>query len=322
MTEEFRASTRGKRTSVPAKSTAKPLAKPHSNSLTKPLPKPHGNRLVFAPELIADGKRRYETTLESLDSIAIDFGSNRSTLKNVAKREGWVRYVPPPRGLPRAAGIAAKAAALEAEALSLPPPLRASSTRDGGGEGGSGARQRDGVGWGEASSSPSQTTSELRPLLPPTPNPSPPLAEPVIGPAQEGRTRWLAGGGENSPTTPPTAPDTAWSLRERIDALRNAVDEEIAAVRALRAKLKTVPHGTEAAGRTSRTLADLTATLERLHRLEIGAPQHNGQDSHDDMPADLDEYRLELTRRIRQFLEGRSAGRDGGGAAAPAVEGA
>ena len=31
---------------------------------------------------------------------------------------------------------------------------------------------------------------------PPTPDPSPPLAEPVIGPAQEGRTRWLAGGGE------------------------------------------------------------------------------------------------------------------------------
>jgi hypothetical protein len=76
-------------------------------------------------------------------------------------------------------------------------------------------------------------------------------------------------------------------------------------VRALRAKLKSVPHGTEAAGRTSRTLADLTATLERLHRLEIGAPQHEGQDTYDDMPADPDEFRLDLARRIEAFLASR-----------------
>jgi hypothetical protein len=206
---------------------AKPKTKPHANSRTKAPPgslaRPHGNRLVFAPELIAEGKRRFETTPESLDSIAIDFSSNRSTLRNLAKREGWKRYVAPPRGLPRAADIATKAEALEVEAL-------------------------------EAEA--------------------------------------LEGNG-------------AWSIRERIDALRNAVDEEIAAVRALRAKLKTVPHGTEAAGRTSRTLAELTATLERLHRLEIGAPQHNGQDTYDDMPADLDAFREDLARQIEAFMESR-----------------
>lgn len=244
---------------------AKPKAKPHANSRTKPLPRslarPHGNRLVFSSELLADGKRRYETTPESLDSIALDFSSNRSTLRNVAKREKWVRYVPPPRGLSRAAEIAAKAEALEAEvleaealsALSSPPPERGRSPSE---------ARREGV-----ISAPQETPSLTLPL---------------------------SGGGNG-----------AWSMRERIDALRNAVDEEIAAVRALRAKLKGVPHGPETAGRTSRTLADLTSTLERLHRLEIGAPQHDGQDAYDDMPADLDEFRLDLARRIAAFMESR-----------------
>lgn len=255
---------RGTRVSVRAKSTAKPKADAHANahahanSLTKPLPKslarPHGNLLVFSPELIADGKRRYETTPESLDSIAIDFSSNRSTLRNVAKREGWKRYVAPPRGLPRAADIAAKAETLEAEALEA----MAHRTAD------------------------------------------------VRSPVEEG--------------------NGAWSLRARIDALRGAVDDEIAAVRALRASLKGVPHSTETAGRTSRTLADLTTTLERLHRLEIGASQHNGQDAHannhadkfSDIPADLDAFRDELARRIRAFVASRVGARNADGDSGPA----
>ena len=273
---------------------AEPKAKPHANSPTKRLPsslaRPHGNRLVFAPELIADGKRRYETTTESLDSIAIDFGSNRSTLRNIAKREGWVRYVAPPRGLPRAADIAAKAEALEAEALevealSSPPPERGRSPSE---------TRRVGV-----SSAQQESRSLTLPLI-------------------ASRTASIRSpmGGENG----------AWSVRERIDALRNAVDEEIAAVRALRAKLKTVPHSTETAGRTSRTLADLTTTLERLHRLEIGASQHNGQDAHannhadkfSDIPADLDAFRDELARRIRAFVASRVGARNADGDSGPA----
>lgn len=55
------------------------------------------------------------------------------------------------------------------------------------------SRKRRASGWG-ASSEKSEQVS------PPIPDPSPPLAEPVIGPAQEGRTRWLAGGGELAPS--------------------------------------------------------------------------------------------------------------------------
>lgn len=140
---------------------------------------------------------------------------------------------------------------------------------------------------------------------PPTPDPSPPC---------EARM----GGGETIPRQ-----DKAWSMRERIDELRHAVDEEIAAVRALRANLKGVPHSTETAGRTSRTLADLTTTLERLHRLEIGASQHNGQNAYADkfseLPADPDAFRDELARRIRAFVASRTGARDADRNSGPAA---
>lgn len=296
MTKAERAHARGKRVSARTSVRAKPKAKPHANSRTKHLPKsqarPHGNLIVFSPELIADGKRRYETTLESLDSVALGFSTNRSTLRNIAKRENWVRYVAPPRGMSRAADIAAKAAALEAETLNdRHPEVRGL--------------------WAE----PRRATAELSQESAVHPSR---LAVSAVTRVSD--TLWLApqddgegvGGGETSAAAPPAT--LAWSMRERIDALRGAVDEEIAAVRALRASLKGVPHSTETAGRTSRTLADLTTTLERLHRLEIGASQHNGQDTYadkfSDIPADPDAFRDELARRIRAFVAGRVGPRD------------
>lgn len=279
-----------KRTRAPARRVTLRAAHP------KPPPRPHGNSLVFSAELLADGKRRYETTRESLDSIALDFNACRTTIRNIAKREGWVRYVPPPRGLSRAATLLAEAEKLEADAFSLPPPsarLRAPSTRYGGGEGGSGARERDGVGWGDFSAHAPAFEGGIE--APPIPNPSPPLAA-------------LVGGGETIPhqdTAHDNAQAPAWNMRQRIETLREAVDDELAAVRALRASLKDVPHSPETAGRISHTLASLTATLERLHRLEIGAPRTHGADAYDDMPADIDEFRERLARRIRAFVASR-----------------
>jgi hypothetical protein len=272
-----RTSVRRTRTSARARTNAKP----HANSRTKPLPRPHGNRLVFSPALIADGKRRYETTPESLDSIALDFSASRATLKNIARRENWVRYVPPPRGLSRAAEIAAEAEALEAEVL------EAEAVHD--------------------------RHPEVRGLL----------AEPRRIDARAVALRGsltLApqGDGEGA-----AEGNGAWSMRERIESLRAGVDEQIAAVRALRANMKGVPHSPETAGRISHTLANLIASLERLHRLEIGASQHNGQNSYadnvSDIPADADAFRDELARRIDAFIASRANAADAGdGAAQPA----
>ncbi|MBS0246961.1 MAG: hypothetical protein JSR61_10100 [Proteobacteria bacterium] len=218
--------------------------------------------------MLADAKRRYETTTESLDSIGLDFEACRTTVRNVAKREGWIRYVPPPRGLPNAARLAAQAEALTA--LTCPGHVEAGE-RDGG-DGGA-TRTLD-------------------------------LSSPA---------------GEETMAAPPLR---AWNMRERIETLREAVDDEIAAVRALRASLKDVPHSPEIAGRISHTLASLTATLERLHRLEIGAPRPHGADAYDDMPADIDEFRERLARRIRAFVASRrqsdpAAGHPAAGADAP-----
>jgi hypothetical protein len=73
---------------------------------------PRSRRYSYTPALIADGRRRYEHTAETVTAIAADFGVNKSTLTRMARREGWVRYVAPPRDLPGAAKLAAAAEAL------------------------------------------------------------------------------------------------------------------------------------------------------------------------------------------------------------------
>ncbi len=69
---------------------------------------------------------------------------------------------------------------------------------------------------------------------------------------------------------------------------------------------------------TARAISILTEAFNKLQRLRAAQPGQNHDDT-SDMPADLDDYRLELTRQIEQFLESRfAAGADGQGAAQPA----
>jgi hypothetical protein len=84
---------------------------------------PSWRKFNFTPELIADCRRRYEETAEFVTSIALDYGVNETTLRRLAKSEGWLRFRPPPRGLPRTALLQARAEALE-EAIRRgdPPP--------------------------------------------------------------------------------------------------------------------------------------------------------------------------------------------------------
>ena len=122
---------------------------------------------------------------------------------------------------------------------------------------------------------------------PPTPNPSPPFAT-------------LTGGGEPAPGP---------SDIERIERL---VQRELAAEEAARANLGRMPRVPADAERCARTLATLTQTLNALARLRAGLEPDRGLPDRgladDDMPRDIDEFRHELARRIRAFVQSRTGG--------------
>jgi hypothetical protein len=244
-------------------------------------------RTRMTPELQAHVKRLYEETDQPICQIGLDVGINESIIRRMGPREGWVRYVAPPRDLPPLATLLAEVEALEASinaapVLSLPPRS--------GGEGGSGARERDGVGWGDSSSS-SQTWAEPEAQLPPTPNPSPPLAS-------------LAGGGERK--------ESAAEKDDPIARFIRIVTAHIDEFEAVRRDGKLLPkHHLQ----TARALSILTEAFNRLQRLRasLNGPSH---DDIADMPADLDAFRDDLARRIDAFIESRA---DAGDAQDPAA---
>jgi hypothetical protein len=102
----------------------------------------------------------------------------------------------------------------------------------------------------------------------------------------------------------------------RLEAL---VVQEIAVEEAVRANLGHGPRERAEAERAARTLAILAQTLQNLARLRAGAappPDHglpHDHDDDDDMPADLDEFRRELARRINAFVDSRTGGGNAGG---------
>jgi hypothetical protein len=82
-----------------------------------------------------------------------------------------------------------------------------------------------------------------------------------------------------------------------VERLEAAVLKELSTVETMRASLGEEPQRPIDAERTARTLSVLTETISKLRRLRMAArPQQEA--TYDDMPADIDEFRNELTRRI------------------------
>ena len=118
------------------------------------MPKPPRapTRRRYTPALKADGKRRYEQTDEQASLIAADFGIHPGSFWRLAKREGWVRYVPPPRDISPAAKLQVQAEALE---QALHPPLE--------GEGRTRERSEPRAGWGYSLNAKSSAAKVIRP---------------------------------------------------------------------------------------------------------------------------------------------------------------
>jgi hypothetical protein len=93
--------------------------------------------------------------------------------------------------------------------------------------------------------------------------------------------------------------------------IEQLVLKELAAEEAVRARLRHAPRPAADAERSARTLAILTQTLQNLQRLRAGQDSLGPpDDDDDDMPADLDEFRYELARRIDAFVASRTDERD------------
>jgi transposase-like protein len=193
---------------------------------------PSPMRTRMTPELQAHVKRLYEQAGQPVCQIALDVGVDESTIRRMAKREEWVRFMAPPRDLPPVATLLAQVEELE-----------------------------------KAGADPGT----------PTPNPSP------------------QGGGEKE---------------ENIARFTQVVMAHLDEFEAVRRAGKLIARQHLP---TARAISILTEAFNKLQRLRAAQPGQSHDDSRDryasDVPADLDEYRLELTRRIRQFLESRSAGR-------------
>ena len=212
----------------------------------------------YTPEFLAALKQRYEETDQPMRPLALEFGIGISTLSAIVEREGWVKRSQRRRGRPEASLLS------EAQALMTSLPGRSGAT--------------------------AHAELAFLPEAPPTPDPSPPRAEPVIGPAQEGRTRWRVEGGEKT-------------AAERLEAL---LVKEIEAEEGAREALGEAPRLRAEADACARRLAIMTQTLQTLQKIREAQPVATRCPHCDDLPEDIDAFRNELARRIEAFMESRT----------------
>ncbi len=159
-------------------------------------------------------------------------------------------------------------------------------------------------------------------------------------PPERGRVReGVTSSADLSPTRPPSAGDLPLSgggedrfaggadttavpaqPLETAERLHRALIAEIAAVERMRAQLGPTPQAPADARGTAQTLAYLTNTLAQLQRVQAaghggaGARAGRGDNTtngdHDDPPADIDAFRLDLARRIDAFVASRTQQED------------
>jgi hypothetical protein len=232
----------------------------------------------LAPDYIAALRHRYVDTDQPVREICAEFGISTGRLSRLLEREGWPRRQDrPPRQLPAAVKLLEETRRLAA-----------------------------GAGATEAQPLPCHPSRLAASPLAPQDDRDGAAAPPA---PQDGGNRAA------SPLAPPDEDDVAGGEPNAITRIEQLVLAEITAEEAVRARLGTAPRAAAEAERGARTLSVLTQTLQNLQRLRAAhrdAP-HYGSADDDDMPADLDEFRRDLARRIDAFVTSRVDGGDADG---------
>jgi hypothetical protein len=117
----------------------------------------------------------------------------------------------------------------------------------------------------------------------------------------------LAGGG-----SPPGDGEGVEPTPSALAAIERRVTELLAAEKSQHAG-RDARDGGIASQRSANILASLTRILQMVARMRAGRMHENGSLTDDDMPLDLDEFRLDLARQIEAFVASRTDDGDAGG---------
>ncbi|MEJ2626117.1 MAG: hypothetical protein P8Z80_16800 [Pseudolabrys sp.] len=231
--------------------------------------------VVYTEEALAEARRRYEHTDESLTSIAAGLGTSARTLQRIARPEGWERYVPPPRDATPAARLLMEARALEERAsgdrhpeVAAKRPSKDDSPCVAGADG--------------------RSSFEARPLR-------------DLAPQDDGE-------GESA-----TAPDDTAVLLDRLT--RAVVRElaAVEAMRAEMKSTPQRPRDAIATAQTLSSLTETLNKLQRMRCGLADQDRDRNHDDSDDLPSDIDARRDALARRIEAFMASRPDADDAAG---------
>jgi hypothetical protein len=159
-------------------------------------------------------------------------------------------------------------------------------------------------------------TRRRQPIPAEGPPPSPPIEHaapvasvtaPIRAPAP---SVWVDAHDEPAPDSPAphTAPFEATppGQSEIVPRLQGAVARVLPAIEATVARLAAGPMPPREMERAARTLTSLTRTLRELNELLSQHQARPACDCDDDMPEDIDAFRIELARKIDAFVASRT----------------